>query len=113
MKDLNSVVLMGRLVRDCEIKYTSAGTALAKFSIAVNRSVKDGDGQWKVEPSFFDCTMFGARAEAVSQYLTKGKQVGVSGELRQNRWEQDDGQKRSKIEVVVNDIQLVGKREEA
>ena len=112
MKDLNVVILLGRLTRDAEVQYTSTGMAIAKFAVAVNRSVKDGD-TWKDEASFFDCTMFGKRAEVVAQYLTKGKQIGVSGSLKQDRWEKD-GQNRSKVVVIVDDVQLLGgKREEA
>ena len=111
MKDLNVVTLMGRLVRDAEVKYTATGTAIAKFAMAVNRSEKV-DGEWKDAASFFDCTMFGKRAEAIAQYLLKGKQVAICGSLKQDRWNSDNGP-RSKVVVMVDDIQLVGKREEA
>jgi len=106
MTDVNSVVLIGRLTRDAELKYTSSGVAICKFSIAVNRSRKSGD-RWEDEASFFDCTAFGRSAEAVSQYMTKGKQIGVQGELRQDRWEKD-GQNRSKVEIIANTVQLLG-----
>jgi len=106
MADLNSVNLIGRLTRDAELKYTSGGTPVCKFSIAVNRKKKDGDN-WVDEASFFDITLWGRQGEALNQYLVKGKQIGVKGELRQERWEQD-GQKRSRIEVVAMDIQLLG-----
>jgi single-strand DNA-binding protein len=106
MADINQVVLVGRLVRDAELRYTSAGTAVSKFSLAINRRVKKGD-QWMDEVSYFDITLWGKQAESLSKYLIKGKQIGVNGELRQNRWEQD-GQKRSKIEINANNIQLLG-----
>jgi single-strand DNA-binding protein len=106
MSDLNSVNLIGRLTRDAELKYTSGGTAVCKFAIAVNRKKKDGEN-WVDEASFFDIVLWGRQGEALNQYLVKGKQVGVKGELRQERWEQD-GQKRSRIEVVAMDIQLLG-----
>ena len=106
MTDVNSVVLIGRLTRDAELKYTSSGVAICKFSLAVNRSKKSGD-RWEDEVSFFDCTSFGRSAEAVSQYMTKGKQIGIQGELRQDRWEKD-GQSRSKVEVIANTVQLLG-----
>ena len=106
MKDINHVVLVGRLTRDAELKYTNSGTALSKFSLAVNRSIKKGD-QWTDEVSFFDCTLWGKQAEAVNQYLAKGKQVAIDGELRQSRWEQD-GQNRSKVEINANTLQLLG-----
>jgi len=108
MADINHVVLVGRLTRDAEIKYTNSGTAISKFAIAINRRRKSGD-QWTEEANFFDCVVWGKVAEALTQYLVKGKQVGVQGELRQNRWEQD-GQRRSKVEVNVSNIQLLGGR---
>jgi single-strand DNA-binding protein len=106
MADINHVVLVGRLVRDAELKYTSGGMAVCKFSVAVNRRKKDGDA-WVEEANFFDIVLWGKTGEAVNQYLTKGKQVGVEGELRQDRWEQD-GQNRSKVEIFANNIQLLG-----
>jgi single-strand DNA-binding protein len=108
MADINHVVLVGRLTRDAEIKYTNSGTAVSKFGLAVNRRRKSGD-QWTEEANFFDCVVWGRVAEALTPYLVKGKQVGVQGELRQNRWEQD-GQRRSKVEVNVSNIQLLGGR---
>ncbi|MDR0562540.1 MAG: single-stranded DNA-binding protein [Spirochaetaceae bacterium] len=106
MPDLNHVVLIGRLTRDAELKYTANGQAVCKFSIAVNRRRKNGD-QWEDEANFFDIVVWGRQGEAVIQYLVKGKLIGVDGELRQDRWVQD-GQNRSKIEVVANNLQLLG-----
>ncbi|MDR2184858.1 MAG: single-stranded DNA-binding protein [Treponema sp.] len=106
MADLNHVVLIGRLTRDAELKYTANGQAVCKFSIAVNRRKKSGD-QWVDEANFFDIVLWGRQGESLNQYLVKGKLVGVDGELRQDRWEQD-GQNRSKVEVVANNIQLLG-----
>jgi single-strand DNA-binding protein len=106
MADIDHVILIGRLTRDAELKYTPSGTPLAKFSVAVNRKHKDGD-EWKEEANFFDIVLWGKTAEALNQYLVKGKQVAVSGELHQNRWEQD-GQQRSKVEIVAETIQLLG-----
>ncbi|MDR3333295.1 MAG: single-stranded DNA-binding protein [Treponema sp.] len=106
MADLNHVVLIGRLTRDAELKYTANGQAVCKFSIAVNRRKKNGD-QWVDEANFFDIVVWGRQGESVTQYLIKGKQVGIDGELRQDRWEQD-GQNRSKVEIVANYLQLLG-----
>ena len=106
MADINHVVLVGRLTRDAELKYTSGGQAVCKFSVAINRRRKQGD-QWVDEPNFFDIVLWGKQGESLQQYLVKGKQVGVDGELRQDRWEQD-GQNRSKVEVVASNIQLLG-----
>jgi single-strand DNA-binding protein len=106
MADINHVVLVGRLTRDAELKYTASGQAVCKFSVAVNRRRKNGD-QWEDEANFFDVVLWGKQGEAVNQFLLKGKTVGVEGELRQDRWQQD-GQNRSKVEIVANNIQLLG-----
>jgi len=106
MADINHVVLIGRLTRDAEIKYTAGGQAVCKFSIAVNRRKKNGD-QWEDEANFFDIVLWGKQGESLQSYLTKGKMVGVDGELRQDRWQQD-GQNRSKVEIVASYIQLLG-----
>ena len=106
MADINHVVLVGRLTRDAELKYTTGGQAVCKFSVAVNRRRKNGD-QWEDEANYFDVTLWGRQGEALNQYLLKGKSVGVEGELRQDRWQQD-GQNRSKVEIVANNIQLLG-----
>jgi single-strand DNA-binding protein len=104
--DINSVVLIGRLTRDAELRYSNSGTAICKFSIANNYSRKQGDN-WNEETNFFDAVLMGRRAEALHKYLVKGKQVGIHGELRQDRWEQD-GQRRSRVEIFVNDVNLLG-----
>jgi single-strand DNA-binding protein len=108
MSDINHVVLVGRLTRDAELKFTNSGLAIAKLSLAVNRRVKKED-TWQEEGNFFDAVMMGKRAEALAQYLQKGKQIAVEGELRQDRWEQD-GQRRSRVEIFVTNIQLLGGR---
>ncbi|GHU25242.1 hypothetical protein FACS1894164_13970 [Spirochaetia bacterium] len=106
MTDLNHVVLIGRLTRDAELKYTANGLAVCKFSIAVNRARKNGE-QWVDEVSFFDIVLCGRQGEAISKYLVKGKQVAITGELRQDRWEQE-GQNRSRVEIVAFNLQLLG-----
>lgn len=106
MRDVNIVVLVGRLTRDAELKYTNSGQAICRFSVAVNRSRKQGE-QWVDEASFFDVDYWGKGGEAVNQYLVKGKQVAVEGELRQDRWEQD-GQSRSKVIIAASNVQLLG-----
>ena len=106
MADLNVVALTGRLTRDAELKYTNSGLAICAFSVAVNRRRKQGD-EWIEEASFFDVTLFGRRGEAVQRYLTKGTQVAVQGELKQDRWEQD-GNRRSKVQIIANDVQMLG-----
>ena len=106
MADVNHVLLIGRLTRDAELKYTTTGYPISSFSLALNRRRKEGE-QWVEEAHFFDINLFGKTAEALKQYLTKGKQIAVEGELRQDRWEQD-GQSRSKVVIAANNIQLLG-----
>lgn len=104
MTDINKVMISGRITRDAELRYTNSQTAVASFTVAVNRSVKRGD-QWEDEASFIDCSLWGKYAEAVSGRLVKGLKVAVSGELRQSSWEKD-GQKRSRITVVADNIAM-------
>ena len=106
MADINHVVLVGRLTREAELKYTATGQAVCKFSIAVNRRRKNGD-QWEDEANFFDVVVWGRQGESLHPYLVKGKMVGVDGELRQDRWQQD-GQNRSKVEIIATYLQLLG-----
>ncbi|TFG62003.1 MAG: single-stranded DNA-binding protein [Spirochaetales bacterium] len=106
MTDINTVIVVGRLTRDAELKYTTTGTAVSHLSIAVNRSRKTGD-QWTDEVSYFDVTLWGKSAESLQQYLIKGKQIAVEGELRQERWEKD-GQKQSKVTINARNLQLLG-----
>ena len=108
MADINHVVLVGRLTRDAELKYTSGGSPVCRLGLAINRRRKVGD-QWEDEANFFDVVVWGRTAEALNPYLVKGKQIGVQGELRQNRWEQD-GQRRSRVEVHAFNVQLLGSR---
>jgi single-strand DNA-binding protein len=106
MADINNVVLVGRLTRNAELKYTPGGMAVSKISLAINRKYKKGD-EWVDEVNFFDVTIWGKTAESLQQYLLKGKQIGVEGELRQSRWEQD-GKSRSKVEINANKVMLLG-----
>ena len=108
MADINHVTLVGRLTRDAELKYTNSGQAVSNISIAVNQR-RRRDDQWVDEAHFFDCVVWGRTAEALNTYLVKGKQVGIEGQLRQNRWEQE-GRTRSRVEISVNNIQLLGGR---
>ena len=105
---INHVVLVGNLTRNAELKYTNSGMAISTFSLAVNQRRKKDD-QWVDEAHFFDIEYFGKAAEAVNQYLVKGKQVGVEGSLRQDRWEKD-GQARSKVKITASNLMLLGGR---
>jgi single-strand DNA-binding protein len=104
-EDISRVVLIGRLTKDAELKSIASGQAVTKFSVAVNRRKKNGD-QWEDAASFFDVVLWGRQGEILHQYLLKGKQVCVDGELRQDRWQQD-GQNRSKVELVASNVQLL------
>jgi single-strand DNA-binding protein len=105
MSDTNTVVLIGRLVRDADLKYTSNGKAVTKFSLAVNEKRKEGD-VWKDYANFFDVTLWGQIGESIITYLIKGKQISVVGKLTQERWQQD-GQTRSKVAITATTIQLL------
>lgn len=104
--DINHVIIVGRLTRDAEISYLPSGVAVAKISVAVNRSRKNGD-QWVEEVSYFDSAIFGKTAENLKPYLSKGKQIGLEGHLKQDRWEKD-GQKFSKVSIIADNVQLLG-----
>ena len=99
MASYNKVILMGNLVADPEIKTLPSGTLTARFSVAVNERYKNSEGEFVEEAHFFDVDVFGRQAEIAREYLGKGLPVFVEGSLRQNRWETEDGQKRSKIRV--------------
>jgi len=103
---INSVTLVGRLTKDAELKYTTGGTAVCRFSIASNYRRKNGD-QWEDAANYFDVVLWSRQAESLGKYLLKGKQIAVAGELRQERWLQD-GQHRSKVEIVAANVQLLG-----
>lgn len=107
---INKVILTGNLTRDPELRATPAGTAVLAFSIAVNDRRKNASsGEWEEVPNYIDCNMFGTRAEGLAKYLNKGSKVGVDGKLRWSQWEKD-GQKRSKVDVVVDNIELLSPR---
>jgi single-strand DNA-binding protein len=108
---INRVVLTGNLTKDAELKQTSGGMAIVKMRLAVNDRRKNAaTGQWEDSPNFIDVTMFGSRGEAVSRFLSKGKQIAVEGKLRWHEWESQAGDKRSALEVVADDIELLGGR---
>ena len=108
--DLNNITLVARLVRDMETKFTSGGMAIGTFSVAVGKRVKKGES-WEDYTSFFDCKCFGKTAENLAQYMVKGKQVAITGELNQDRW-QKDGETKSRVLVNCNSIQLLGGKSE-
>lgn len=105
---MNVVVISGGLGRDPEVKQTKGGSTILNFSVAVSDRRKNNQtGQWEEVTHWVDCVMFGKRAESLSRFLRKGMKVTVSGRLQQNRWEdKKSGQKRSRLEVAVNDLEL-------
>lgn len=111
MNDLNNVILTGRVTRDVELKYTTSGTAVANFSIAVNEGIKQQDGRWEDVANFFEITLWGKQAETMSRFLTKGKQVSVQGRLKQHSWQSEDGSNRSKVTVNAQFLQLLSSPE--
>ncbi len=109
---INRVNISGNLTRDPELRMTSGGTQVLSFGVAVNdRRRNPQSGEWEDYPNFVDCTMFGARAEAVSRYLSKGSKVAIEGKLRYSSWERD-GQRRSKLEVIVDEIEFMSRNQQ-
>lgn len=108
MANINHVTLVGNLTRDAELKYTNSGQAVSNIALAVNHR-RRRDDQWVEEAHYFDCVVWGRTAEVLNQYLVKGKQVGIEGQLRQDRWEQE-GRPRSRVVISVNNLQLLGGR---
>ena len=97
---------MGNLTRDPELRYTSGGTAVASFGLAVNRKFKQGE-EWKDEVCFVDITVWAKQGENCAEYLNKGSLVFIEGRLNYQTWEAEGGQKRSKLEVVANNVQFL------
>ncbi len=110
MTSFNKVILIGNLTKDPEIRYTPSGTAVSSFGLAVNHRYKQGD-EMRDEVCFIDIVVFGKQAENSGQYLSKGQSIVVEGRLQQRRWETDDGQKRSRHEVVAQSVRYLSKRQ--
>ncbi|OUP10974.1 single-stranded DNA-binding protein [Collinsella sp. An2] len=104
---INSVTISGNLGRDAELRATKSGMQVLGFSVCANSRVKRGDS-WEDKPNWVDVSIFGKRAESVAKYLTKGTHVTIHGRLNQRTWETDDGQRRSKLEVIADDIDFSG-----
>lgn len=107
MNDMNHFAAIGRLTADAKISYTTNGSAIVNFSIAVNRSKKQGD-EWVDDPSFFACKVFGKQGEALNPYLKKGQQVAIEGYLKQERWQDQEGVHQSRVVLCADNIQLTG-----
>jgi single-strand DNA-binding protein len=108
-RSLNQVTLMGNLTRDPELRQTPSGQSVTSFSLALNRSYKDASGEWQEATDYVDIVCWGPLAERVAQYLSKGRRCLVQGRLQSRSWEQD-GQKRSKVEVLANDVTFLDSR---
>ncbi len=112
MASLNKVMLIGNLTRDPEIKYTPKGTAIADIGLAVNRTYTTDGGEKREEVTFIDVTLWGRTAEIVGEYCKKGRPIFIEGRLQLDTWDdKQTGQKRSKLKVVADNIQLLGGRE--
>ena len=110
---INKVFLTGNLTREPEQKQTAGGTAILSFGLAVNDRVKNQAGEWTDKANFVDCIMFGSRGAKVAPYIHKGSKVSVSGKLSYSAWDdKQTGQKRSKLEVVIDDIEFMSKSEQ-
>lgn len=109
MASYNRVILVGNLTRDVEVKYTANQTAVTDIGLAVNDRRKTATGEWVDEPTFLDVTLWGRTAEIASQYLSKGSSVLIEGRLKLDTWE-SEGQKRSKLRVVGERMQMLGGR---
>jgi single-strand DNA-binding protein len=110
MASFNRVILMGNVTRDIELKYTQSQLAVTELGVAVNDKRKNAKGEWVEETTFVDVTLWGRQAEIASEYLTKGAPVFIEGRLKLDTWESQDGQKRSKLRVVGENMRLLGGR---
>lgn len=109
MASYNRVILVGNLTRDPELRYIPSGTAVSDIGLAVNDRVKKG-GEWVDETTFVDVTLWARTAEVANEYLSKGSSVLIEGRLRLESWENNEGQKRSKLKVVADRMQMLGGR---
>lgn len=108
---INRVNITGNLTRDPELRATAGGTQMLAFGVAVNdRRRNPQTGAWEDVPNFVDCIVFGSRAEAVSRFITKGSKVAIEGKLRYSAWETKEGQRRSKLEVIVDEIDFLSRQ---
>ncbi|MEA1928509.1 MAG: single-stranded DNA-binding protein [Candidatus Auribacterota bacterium] len=107
MVSVNTVILAGNLTRDPEVRYTPQGSAVSNFGLAVNRTYKSRDGDKKEEVNFFDIEVWGRQAETCGEYLKKGSPVLIEGRLKQDSWENKEGQKRNKVKIRAMRVQFL------
>lgn len=105
-KNINTVVIAGYTAKDPELKVTPSGTTVLSLLLAVNDTKKNAQGEWEETANFFDCVLFGKRAESLAQYITKGAKLTVNGRLHQDRWQAQDGTNRSRVSIIVQDLEL-------
>ena len=110
MANVNKVLLLGRLTKDPELRYTPSGAAVCDLTVAINHVYKTKEGEKKEDACFVDVTVWQKQAENCAEYLKKGSSLFVEGRLVQDRWEDKDGQKRSKLKVQAGSIQFIGGR---
>ena len=111
---INKVIVSGNLTRDAELRTTASGNPVCSFGVAVNDRRRNQNGEWEDYANFVDCQLFGRRAEAIAQYLTKGTKVAVEGRLHYSSWEdRNGGGRRSKLEVYVDELEFMSGRSSA
>lgn len=112
MASFNRVILMGNMTRDPELRTTETGMAITKFGMAMSRSFKSQNGESREEATFVDVDSFGRQAEVIAKFFSKGKPILVEGRLRLDQWESPNGERRSRLMVVLENFQFVGSRSE-
>jgi len=111
-RSVNKVTLLGRLGKDPELTYIPSGQSVAKFTMATNRSYKDKSGEWKEETDWHNIVAWGKLGEICAQYLAKGRQAYLEGQIRTRSWEDREGKKRTTTEIIASEVVLLGSREE-
>ena len=109
-RGLNKVMIIGHLGRDPEMRYTPSGRSVTTFSVAVSRSWKSANGEHRSETEWFKIVAWGKLAEICKEYLNKGQQVYIEGRLQTRRWEDKEGQQRTSVEVVANEMTMLSER---
>lgn len=109
---INKATITGNITRDPELRQTQGGTSVLAIGVAVNdRRKNQQTGEWEDYPNFIDCTIFGNRATGVAPHLEKGMKVAIEGKLNQSRWQAEDGTNRSKIEIIVDEIEFMSRQQ--
>ena len=107
---VNKVIIIGRLGKDPDMRYAPSGTAIASFTMATNHNTKDADGNWNQQTEWHSIKTFGRQAEFVGEYLKKGKLAFVEGRLQTSSWEDQNGQKKYRTDIIASDVQMLGSR---